>query len=196
MTERPEIWLVQRDEELVAELAVDRLDRPWLRGTVTRREGFAALAPLFAREAHLAATMGATAGWWAAYRELRTQIRLIRPDGREVPEFILHIDRSQARWRCLDPIPEDSFGESTQCERRLGTEADCSAGGHSKADVPYQLGNMRFADAHATTKRGWTGTITDPAISTIDLSPVSGGPPLGPPRPHWSSRGRASRSSR
>jgi Peptidase A4 family len=109
MNERPEIWLVAREEELIAELVLERHDGLWLTGTVTRREGFAALEPLFAREARLAAASSSITGWWRAYRELRAQIRLIRPDGHEVPEFILRVDRGQARWRCIEPISEDSF---------------------------------------------------------------------------------------
>ena len=106
MPERPQIWLVIHHEELVAELAVERVDRRWLRGSVSRRERFEVLAPLFAREARLAATIGTTPGWWEAHQELRSQIRLIRPSGDEVPEFILHIDGAQASWRCIEPITD------------------------------------------------------------------------------------------
>jgi hypothetical protein len=108
MPERPEIWLVMHDEELVAELAVERVDRLWLRGRVSRRDRFQVLATLFAREARLAATIGTTPGWWETYREVRSQIRLIRPTGYEVPEFILHIDGTQASWRCIEPISTPS----------------------------------------------------------------------------------------
>jgi hypothetical protein len=133
MNERQEIWLVVHDEELVAELAVERLDRLWFRGGVTRREGYAALAPLFAREARLAAALGDTAGWWAAYMDLRAQIRLIRPDG-EVPEFILHIDGGRASWRCLDPIPEAA---STAAASQLRYRRDGTGSGeHSYWSSP------------------------------------------------------------
>jgi hypothetical protein len=103
MPERPEIWLVMHDEELVAELAVERGDRPWLRGTVTRRDRFELLAR-FAQEARLAATIGTTAGGWEAHLAVRRQLRLIRPDGHEVPEFMIHIDGLRASWRCIEPI--------------------------------------------------------------------------------------------
>lgn len=111
MPERPEIWLVLHHDELVAELAVEHVDRLWLRGTVSRRERFEVVAPLFTREARLAATIDTSRGWWEAYLELRSQIRLIRPNGHEVPEFILHIDGAHASWRCIEPIPEDSSDE-------------------------------------------------------------------------------------
>jgi hypothetical protein len=106
MPERPEIWLVMHDEELVAELAVEGVDRRWRRGTVSRRQRFDVLAPLFVREARLAAGIGTTPGWWEAYQEVRRLIRLIRPSGDEVPEFILHIDGGRASWRCLEPTTD------------------------------------------------------------------------------------------
>ena len=106
MPERPQIWLVIHHEELVAELAVERVDRRWLRGSVTRRARFEVLAPLSARKARLAAAIGTTPGWWEAHQEVRSQIRLIRPSGDEVPEFILHIDGAQASWRCIELITD------------------------------------------------------------------------------------------
>jgi hypothetical protein len=104
MPERPEIWLVMHHDELVAELAVERVDRLWLHGSVSRRERFEVLAPLLSREARLAPTTGTSPGWCEAYQEVRRQIRLIRPNGHEVPEFILHIAGPQASWRCIEPI--------------------------------------------------------------------------------------------
>ena len=109
MPERPDIWLVMHDEELVAELAVERVDRRWLRGAVTRRERFEILAPLFTREARLAATIGTTPGGWEAHLDVRRQLRLIRPDGHEVPEFIMHVDGGRASWRCIEPIAEPAY---------------------------------------------------------------------------------------
>jgi hypothetical protein len=71
MRERPQISLVTHHEEVVAELAVERIDRCWLRGSVGRRERFDVLAPLFGREARLATTIGTTTGWWETYQEVR-----------------------------------------------------------------------------------------------------------------------------
>jgi hypothetical protein len=102
MRERPEIWLVMHGDEPVAELAVERVDRFCLRGTVSRRERFELLAP----EAWLAATIGTTPGWWEADQDVRQQIRLIRSNGREARELILHIDGRGASWRCVEPITE------------------------------------------------------------------------------------------
>jgi hypothetical protein len=100
MSQRPEIWLVARDEQLVAELVVERLDGPWVRGRVDPRDGFAALRPVFEHEQRLAGRlMHDPFGWWRAQRSVRRAIRLIKPNGEEASEFLLHIDGRRASWR-------------------------------------------------------------------------------------------------
>ena len=74
MPERPDIWLVMHDEELVAELAVERVARPWRRGTVTRHERFGVIAPLVFRDARLAATIGTTPGGCESNVDVRRQL--------------------------------------------------------------------------------------------------------------------------
>jgi hypothetical protein len=116
MRQRPEIWLVASGEEPVAELAVSRYGPPWFHGTVSRREAFAAVAPLFEREQRLAADVALHLGdRWSAHRELRAQIRLLRPDGRAVPQFILHIEHRRAIWRCDAPLPEPARAQQPSC---------------------------------------------------------------------------------
>jgi hypothetical protein len=45
--------------------------------------------------------------WDAAYRRIREAVRLLAPDGRPVPEFLLHIQGADAWWRWSDePFPE------------------------------------------------------------------------------------------
>jgi hypothetical protein len=366
MTGRPEIWLVAHQEELVAELVVERLDGPWLRGRVVARDGFAPLRPVFDREQRLARRFTSDPlGWWHAHRHLRREIRLIKPTGEEAGDFLLHIDGGRASWRHWDPPGDRPFERLHEFEPRLlaalrqaftgvqralsisilvltvvaglaaapasalahrpirhqtsnnwagyvvqaasalkrvsgswaqphatcdqpfpmysafwvglggltraskaieqiGTEADCTAGGHARAFAWYELfpaapvklglavhagdqiaasviargaarvtlrirnlssgrgftrtvpmssldtssadwiaeapsacdrgddcqalpltdfGAIRFAGATATTDRGHTGTIADPAFSTTRLTLVAGGPPLGPPPP-------------
>lgn len=102
MPERPDIWLVVYGEELVAELAAKRWDSPWWRGSITRRQGFEALAPLFASEPEQARETDNSKSS-KAYCQLRAQVRLLKPDGEEVPEFILRVDSGRAAWRCIDP---------------------------------------------------------------------------------------------
>jgi hypothetical protein len=101
MSGRPAVWLVVRDEEPVAELEIQRFDPPWFCGGATRRPGFRPLQALFDREQRLARRVHHNpASWAGAYRQLRREVQLIRPDGHPAPEFILHIDGGQARWRC------------------------------------------------------------------------------------------------
>jgi hypothetical protein len=83
MTERPEIWLVAREEELVAELVVEALDGPWVRGRVVAHDGFAPLRGVFDGEQHLG----------------NREVRLIKPTGEDAGEFLLHVDGRRASWR-------------------------------------------------------------------------------------------------
>ena len=47
--------------------------------------------------------------WEAAYRRIRDVVRLLAPDGRPVPEFLLHIEGEDVWWRWSDePFPEES----------------------------------------------------------------------------------------
>jgi hypothetical protein len=66
--------------------------------------------------------------WLVVHREelvaelslTRAEIRLLRPDGQDVPGFLLHIDGSRASWRCWD-LPADVRFEQqlNSFERRL-----------------------------------------------------------------------------
>jgi hypothetical protein len=40
--------------------------------------------------------------WEAAYEKVRAAVTLKYPDGGEVPEFLLHIDKCEAWWRWSD----------------------------------------------------------------------------------------------
>ena len=103
MNRRPEIWLLARVERLVAELELQTVDDRWRHGRVVRREGFAELAGPFELEGRLAAELPrAPLRWLRAYRRLRAEIRLIGPDGYEVPHFLLRIEGTRASWRKLD----------------------------------------------------------------------------------------------
>lgn len=120
MTERPEIWLVAHQEELVGELVVERSDGPWLRGRVVARDGFAALRPVFDREQRLARRLTSDpVGWWQAHRQLRREIRLIKPTGEEAGDFLLHIDGRRASWRHWDPPADRPFERLHEFEPRL-----------------------------------------------------------------------------
>jgi len=79
-------------------------DFPWLYGRVVARPGFAEVRPLFVEELPLIDEIDSDDGaaWDAVYARIRATVRLVYPDGRNVPEFILHIDGDLAWWRWSD----------------------------------------------------------------------------------------------
>lgn len=97
------VWRLDRNDELFAELVVTGRNFPWLYARVVARAGFAQVRPLFEEELrrldHIDEDPQA---WEAAYERIRETVRLITPDGRAVPEFLLHIDGEDAWWRWSD----------------------------------------------------------------------------------------------
>ena len=77
MNDGQRVWrlMLMRSGEPVAELVVNGGDFPWLNAEV--RAG-------------------------AAYENIRSEVRLCYPDGRVVPEFLLHIRGEDAWWRWSD----------------------------------------------------------------------------------------------
>lgn len=65
--------------------------------------GFGAVRPLFEEELraleHIDDDLGS---WQAAYDRIRSSVTLHYPEGRPVPEFLLHIDNEDAWWRWSD----------------------------------------------------------------------------------------------
>jgi hypothetical protein len=43
-----------------------------------------------------------TPEWTAAYKRIRSETKLTDPDGREVPEYLVHIEGAAAWWRWSD----------------------------------------------------------------------------------------------
>lgn len=102
------IWKLRRGDDVIAELVVTGEDFPWLHATVRPGAGFEALRPLFDDEVRLSEDDDDADAWEAAYDRIRQAVGLIAPDGRAVPEFLLHIDGEDAWWRWSDePFPED-----------------------------------------------------------------------------------------
>jgi hypothetical protein len=83
---------------------------PWLNAHVEHRSGFEELLPLFAEELNRLDRIDDDAAFWEeAYDALRAAVTLRYPDGDEVPEFLLHIDGTEAWWRWSDdPFTEDT----------------------------------------------------------------------------------------
>ncbi|WP_285620181.1 hypothetical protein [Kineosporia sp. NBRC 101677] len=85
---------------MVAELHVTQMDMPWIRARVERLAGFEAFAPLYAEDIRLLETLEEEAAEWSAHYDLiEGATQLLYPDGTEVPEYLLHIDGDEARWR-------------------------------------------------------------------------------------------------
>ena len=99
-----DIWSLHHAGRAVAEFHVTGGDFPWLNARVVALPGFEEVAPLFQDEVRLldALEETETPEWTAAYERIRDQTRLTYPDGRNVPEFLLHIQDDQAWWRWSD----------------------------------------------------------------------------------------------
>lgn len=102
-----DVWRLHHGGRVVASLHVTEADFPWLRAHVEPLDGFEALAPLLAEEARLAADAEeqATPQWVVARDRLRAATRLTRPDGREVTDYLLHVDGTEAWWRSGEEPP-------------------------------------------------------------------------------------------
>jgi hypothetical protein len=91
------------DEELLAELIVTGGDFPWLNARRRAMAGFEAVRPLFEEGLraleHIDDDLGS---WQAAYDRIRRSVTLHYPEGRPVPEFLLHVDGEDAWWRWSD----------------------------------------------------------------------------------------------
>jgi len=110
VSEGGSVWRLVRDGELLAELVVTGGDFPWLNAKVRPAAGFAEVRPLFDDELRrLELIDDELEQWEAAYRRIREAVRLLAPDGRAVPEFLLHIEDEDAWWRWSDePFPEEA----------------------------------------------------------------------------------------
>lgn len=133
----PETWRLYAGDELVADLVVTGGDFPWLHASVDPKPAFERYRELFAKEA--AASEAAGDDWTAAdllYHRIRAQLRLARPDGSDVPEFLLHIDGEEAWWRWSDEPFDDNAGTVTLCApwvRRSSTSSTTTSSAASNA---------------------------------------------------------------
>jgi hypothetical protein len=86
-------------------------DFPWLKARVVPREGFEEIRPIFEVELRLVEDEKNIGPWEEAYHRLGAEV-LAAPDGHLVPEFLLHIDGSEA-WRWSEEPFEDEKGSTT-----------------------------------------------------------------------------------
>jgi hypothetical protein len=88
---------------VAAELVVDGGDFPWLNARVQAAPGFEEIRPLFEEELRLLDNIDENVqAWEAAYENIRRTVHLRYPEGRQVPEFLLHIRGEDAWWRWSD----------------------------------------------------------------------------------------------
>ncbi len=100
MSEAGRVWQLVRGDELLAGLVVTGGDFPWLNAKVRPATGFAEIRPLFDEELRRLEFLDDDLEQReAAYRRIREVVHLLAPDGRPVPEFLLHIEGEDAWWR-------------------------------------------------------------------------------------------------
>ena len=98
-----EAWQLVRGDQTVAALVVTGMDFPWLHARLQPEAAFEEVRPLFDEELRLLDRIDDDpATWEAAYQRIRRTLQLIKPDGRPVPEFLLHVEGAKAWWRWND----------------------------------------------------------------------------------------------
>ena len=103
MSDGGRVWRLRRGAQVVAELVVTGGDFPWLNAAVRPAPGFEEVQPLFEEELRALDRIDDDPGAWeAAYENIRGAVILHDPEGRPVPEFLLHIDGGDAWWRWSD----------------------------------------------------------------------------------------------
>lgn len=104
--ETGDVWTLRLRERLLGTIELAATDFPWVSGTWTPTAAYEEVAPLFADELQLLDADDNSA-WDQAYQSIYDAgVRLHYPDGRQVPEFLLHIDGTMAWFRWSDePFP-------------------------------------------------------------------------------------------
>ena len=103
MNHGEQAWRLMQREELLAELIVTGGDFPWLNARIRAMPGFEAVRPPFEEELRALGHIDDDVGsWQAAYDRIRRAVSLLYPEGRPVPEFLLHVDGEDAWWRWSD----------------------------------------------------------------------------------------------
>ena len=101
-------WQLLRGDRVVADLIVYGGDFPWLNARVEPTEGFEELRPIFEHELRLLDAIDENIdGWENAYAQVRSEVTLRHPDGHLVPQFLLHVEGTEAWWRWSDEPFED-----------------------------------------------------------------------------------------
>lgn len=108
-----ERWELREGDAVLGTIQVSEAesDFPWLHGRWEPTPRFDAVRALFDAELALADDPGTE--WEAAYRQIYDAgIRFHYPDGKRVPEFLLHIEGDHAWFRWSDePFPDGGVGD-------------------------------------------------------------------------------------
>lgn len=94
-------WQLLRGDQVVADLIVYGSDCPWVNARLDPKEGFEEIRSIFEDELRLLDVYDDEniEAREQAYSRVRSEVKLAHPDGHLVPEFLLHIDGSEAWWR-------------------------------------------------------------------------------------------------
>ena len=103
-------WTLTQGDRLCGVITVHEVDQPWVSGRWTPTAEFALWAGLFERDLALVRADSWDEVGVADFEEVQAAIRqalqLRYPDGRTVPEFLLHVDGSTA-WFRWNAEPDD-----------------------------------------------------------------------------------------
>jgi hypothetical protein len=99
-----ETWSLVVGTEIVGTIEVNAIDMPWLIGKLSAQPAFDEFRGAFAEE------LGLVEGdldthvdeWEAIYQTITNKLRLYRPDGTAVPEYLLHVRGDEAWFRYSD----------------------------------------------------------------------------------------------
>jgi len=107
-------WQLRQGETVLGDVEITDADFPWLRGAWHPTNEFDSVRALFRAELGLIDDAGEE--WERAYREIYDAgVRLYYPDGRKVPEFLLHVDDDVAWFRWNDePFAEGGIGDEAE----------------------------------------------------------------------------------
>ena len=101
MSER---WLLMSGNTLVGSIDVAGADQPWLTGHFNPEPAFREFEDDFSRE--LALVEGnlseRVAEWEEVYGRIQDRLRLVKPDGTVVPEYLLHISGDDVWFKYSD----------------------------------------------------------------------------------------------
>ena len=97
-----DVWRLYAGDELIGDLVVTEAEFPWLYSRFVPHDGFARVRPLFDEEFRLLERDDDVDAWEAAYARIAEAVTLAAPDGRRVPQFLLHVDGDEAWWRWSD----------------------------------------------------------------------------------------------